>query len=165
VCEAVLGDLHEEFSLRARISRRHAERWYWLQAFRSLPGLCASRARQERWISTAAIAVVAYPVVGVFNAVGVAVLARWLGASATSYPATAMIGLAAIGAGAHVASRIRASAGRLLGGFVMIAALTFLVFPVDASPVWYQLTFLIVGPLSAHLGSTLAAVRRRRDTR
>jgi hypothetical protein len=35
-----------------------------------------------------------------------------------------------------------------------------LLFPLDASPVWYQLTFLILGPLAAHLGSAAATPTR-----
>lgn len=157
VCDAVVGDLCEEFSLRALASPTDAARWYWRQALRSLPQLCATRARDTRWLSTVAVATAAYPVVGVFNAVGMFLSARWLGAWAANQALTAAVGLVAIGAGAHVASRIRPSAGHVLGGLVMCAALSFLLFRVDRSPVWYQVTFLLLGPLSAHLGTKTAA--------
>jgi hypothetical protein len=161
--DALLGDLCEEFALRARGSQRAAARWYWTQAIRSVPALLGSRSRRGRWLSTLAIACAAYLVVGVLNAVGTSIVTRWLGGSASiDHIPAAVIGLAAIASGAHLASRLRPPAGEVLGGLVMLVALLLLVYPVDASPVWYQLIFLILGPLAAHLGSAVAVRARTR---
>lgn len=152
--EAVLGDLCEEYGLRATESPQAAGRWYWHQALRSVPTLWGHRVWQDRWISTMAVAGAAYLFVGVINAAGMTIVARWLGdtLSTTRLPA-ATVGLIAIGSGAHLAARIRPSAGDALGGLVMLVAVLFLVFPVDTAPWWYQLTFLVLGPLAAHLGA------------
>ena len=161
VRDALLGDLCEEYALRAASSPKAAAWWYWHQALRSGPILFAARAWRGRWMSTAAIAAAAYMVVGALNAAGMSIVARWLGGSlSTNYIPAAMIGLTAIASGAHLASRIRPLAGDVLGGLVVIVAVLFVLFPVDASPLWYQLTFLVLGPLSAHLGAT-AALRNR----
>jgi hypothetical protein len=155
--DALLGDLCEEFVLRASGSPQAAARWYWNQAIRSVPVLLGSRSRRGRWISTLAIAAAAYVVVGALNALITLVVERWLGTSvSTSHVPAAMIGLSAIAGGAHLASRVRPLAGKVLGGLVMLVALLLLLFPVDASPVWYQLIFLFAGPLAAHLGSAVA---------
>jgi len=158
-CDAMLGDLFEEYLLRAAVSPQAAVRWYWKQALRSVPVLLGHRARRDRWLSTVAVAVAGYLIVGILNAVGTSLVAPWLDASSeTRYIATAIVGLAAIGSGAHLASRMRPAAGRVLGGLVMVVAVWMLVLPVDESPAWYQLTFLILGPLAAQ-GGAAAAVR------
>lgn len=106
-----------------------------------------------------AIAGAAYLFVGVLNAAGMAVVARWLGVSlSTTHLPAAMVGLIAICSGAHLASRIRPPAGHVLGGLVAVVAGLLLLFTVDTAPWWYQLTFLILGPLSARLGAA-AGVR------
>ena len=164
VRDALLGDLCEEYGLRAASSPKAAAWWYWLQALRSAPILLSARAWRGRWISTVAIAAAAYVMVGALNAAGMSIVARWLGSPlSTNYIPAAMVGLSAIGSGAHLASRIRPSAGDVLGGLVVVVAVLLLLFPVDASPLWYQLTFLVLGPLSAHLGA--AAARRNITTR
>jgi hypothetical protein len=160
--DALLGDLHEEYAARASASPSAAARWYWNQAIRSLPILLGRRARRGRWLSTLAIAIAAYVVVGALNAIGTWIV-MWLGGPVLpgNIP-SAIVGLVAIGSGAHLASRLRPSAGEVVGGLVIIMAIVMLRFPMDASPVWYQLIFLILGPLAAHLGSASAAPTRGR---
>jgi hypothetical protein len=158
--DALLGDLHEEYAARASASPPAAARWYWNQAIRSLPILLGRRASRGRWLSTLAIAIAAYVVVGALNAIGTW-LVRWLGGSMLAgHIPSAVIGLAAISSGAHLASRLRPSAGEVVGGLVIVMAVVMLRFPMDASPVWYQLIFLILGPLAAHLGSASATPTR-----
>ena len=152
--DAVLGDLLEEFALRASVSSRQAARWYWSQALRSLPILLGHRARRDRWVSTAAVALAAYVIVGLLNAVGTSLVQPWLnGRGQIRYVVTAIVGLTAIAVGAHLASRVRPAAGLVLGALVMMVSLLFLVSPVDASPAWYQLTFLFLGPWAARRGA------------
>ncbi len=159
VRDEVIGDLVEEYELRAAGSGPAAARWYWRQTLRSYPVLIGRRARRDRWMSTAAVAIGSYVVVGLLNAAGTSLVEPWIDRSSdTQYLATAMVGLAAIGSGAHLASRFRPAAGRVLGGLVAIVALLMLGSPVDASPAWYQLLFLILGPVVAYGGA--AAARR-----
>lgn len=155
--DALLGDLLEEHASRASASPLLAARWYWSQAIRSLPIVIGHRARRRRWLSTIGIAIAAYPVVGGLNAAGMAAV-RWFldGQASPNHIASALVGLTAICAGAHLASKVRPSAGEIVGGLVMLVAVLMLLFPVDASPAWYQLIFLVLGPLAAHLGSATA---------
>jgi hypothetical protein len=155
--DALLGDLCEEFLLRASESPQAAAQWYWRQAIRSVPALLTGRARRGRWLSTAAVAVAAYVVVGALNAAGMSIVGRFLAASPSPSRAwAAIVGLLAIAIGAHLASRVRAAAGHLLGGLVMALAVWLSLSPADTSPLWFQLTFFIAGPLAAHLGVVLA---------
>ncbi len=159
--DALLGDLCEEHAARASVSAAAAARWYWNQAVRSLPILLGRRARHGRWISTLAIAMAAYVVVGALNAIGTFLVAGRTGGSVVpSHVVSAVVGLIAIGSGAHLASRMRSAAGDVLGGLVFAVAVAMLLFPVDASPAWYQLLFLTLGPLAARLGSATATPTR-----
>jgi hypothetical protein len=156
--DALLGDLVEEHGLRALVSPPSAARWYCKQAIRSLPILLRRRARRSRWTSTVAIALAAYTVVGALNAFGNSAVEWWLDGSVSPNRSTsALIGLLAISGGAYLASRVRPFAGEVVGGLVLVVAVVMLVFPVDAAPPWYQLTFLILGPLAARFGSAAAA--------
>jgi hypothetical protein len=124
--------------------------------------LLGRRARQGRWISTLAIAIAAYVVVGALNAIGTSILVWWLGGSVLpGRIPLAIVGLVAIGSGAHLASRVRPFAGEIVGGLVIVMAVVMLLFPMDESPARYQVTFLILGPLAAHLGSAAATPTRR----
>ena len=159
--DALLGDLFEEYGARASASPPAAARWYWHQTIRSMPILLGRRARHGRWISTLAIAIAAYVLVGALNAIGSSLVGWWLGGSVLpSRIPSAVVGLVAISSGAHLASRVRRSAGEVVGGLVIVMAVVMLLFPMDASPVWYQLIFLILGPLAAHLGSAAATPTR-----
>lgn len=163
---SLLGDLDEEYQLRAAESPSAAARWYWAQAIRSGPFLLRDRSRRERWLSTVAIAVAAYIVVGVFNAAGLWFIAQPTTARASSdYLMMALVGLLAISAGAHLASLYRPASGRVLGGLVGLVAAMLMVSPVDASPLWYQLAFLVMGPLAAQLGASVAASYTTRTRR
>ena len=59
--ESIAGDLREEYAARAAsMGRALADRWYWSQALRSLPGLLSySRSRHNAGANAAAVAVVA----------------------------------------------------------------------------------------------------------
>ena len=152
--DALIGDLHEEYALRASVSGAAASRWYWSQVLRSSPSIVWRQCRHGRWISNVAIGIAAYIVVGALNAAGAWLIARWAGeALMTNYATTAAVALTAIAAGAHLASRIRPSAGHIVGCLAAIVAVLMLVFPVDASPAWYQMAFVVLGPSAAYLGT------------
>lgn len=66
--EILLGDLHEEYALRAQFAPTStATLWYWGQACRSIPPLVWSSARNGRWLFTLAVAIGAYLFVGIFE--------------------------------------------------------------------------------------------------
>ncbi len=154
----LLGDLCEEYRLRASTSPAAAGRWYWAQVIRSCPILVWRRARHGQWLSTVGIAVVAYACVGVLNMLAVTLTEPWtVEFSSSDYVRKAVVALFAIAVSAHLASRLRRHAGRVMGYLVALVAIVLMVFPVDASPLWYQVAFLVIGPVAGHVGSVVMA--------
>jgi hypothetical protein len=159
--DAVLGDLYEEYGIRATASVSAATRWYWGQVCRSVPSLVLATARRGRWLLTISIALAAYVVVGTINVAGTALVARLLDSpAATSRVSGMFVGLTAIAAGGYIAAWIRPAAAIMLGALVAIVAVVLMVSPSDTAPLWYQLTFLVCGPLAAAAGRTLRVGRR-----
>ncbi len=66
-----------------------------------------------------------------------------------------MVGLATIVLGGYVAAWIRPGAAQALAGIEMIAVVILMVTMTDSAPLWYGLTFLIIGPLAACAGGIL----------
>lgn len=63
--EVAVGDLNEEFALRAQtVSRARATAWFLGQAVRSLPRLLAQSVRRWSWLRSLAVAVVAWYALG-----------------------------------------------------------------------------------------------------
>lgn len=97
--------------------------------------------------------------VGAINFVGTTAVTRLFGAPAGRYAiSTVLVGLPAIAAGGYLAAWIRPGAATVLAALVMIAAVIFMARPSDAAPLWYQLTFLVLGPLAAQAGAALRAM-------
>jgi hypothetical protein len=157
--DAIVGDLWEEHALRAQVARDDAAHWFWSQTIRSVPSLLKRRAHRSRWLSTMAIATAAYLMVGTLNAIGMVLAERVLSAAPAPHPRMAVIGLTAIAIGAHLAARVRTAAGYLLGVLVVAVAVVLQLFALDSSPVWYRLTFLVVGPMAAYAGAKVAGRR------
>jgi hypothetical protein len=159
--DVVLGDLYEEYGIRAAVSVSAANRWYWGQACRSIPRLVLAAVRRGRWLLTLSIALAAYVVVGTINVVVAAVVARLLDDEvATSRVSGMFVGLTAIAAGGYIAAWIRPAAAIMLGALVAIVAIILMVSPSDTAPLWYQLTFLVFGPMAATAGGALRVGRR-----
>lgn len=70
------------------------------------------------------------------------------------------VGLATMAAGEYVAARIRPGAAAGLAAIVMIAVAILMVIRSDSAPLWYQIAFLIGGPLVSLAGGTLFARRQ-----
>src|SRR2546425_11109058 len=77
--EAVLGDLIEEYAIRARsASPSTVARWLWGQVYRSVPLVLWSAIRRRGSLSTLSVALGAYIVAGTLESAGVAALSRLL---------------------------------------------------------------------------------------
>lgn len=154
--DAVLGDLFEEYALRSSASTAAATRWYWGQVCRSIPAVLVARIRRDSWPLTVLVALAVYVLVGILNRAGAIFVARLLGPHVATYAASGVIvGLTAIAAGGYVAAFIRRGASGVLGALVVIVAVVLMASPTDAAPLWYQLAFLLLGPLAAHAGGLL----------
>jgi len=160
--EAVLGDLIEEYAIRARSDPASmVDRWYWGQVYRSIPQAQWSAIRRGGAVTTLGTALAAFIAAGALEAATLAALAKVLGGDANQPTAlSVVVGLATIVLGGHIAARIRPGAAQALAGIEMIAVVILMVTMTDSAPLWYGLTFLIIGPLAALAGGTLHVGRR-----
>ena len=160
--DAMLGDLLEEYGIRSAVSRTSAARWYWGQACRSIPVVIVSSIRRRGSLITVSIALGVYVFVGVLNFAGTAVVARLFGANTESSRLSGVVvGLGAIAIGGYVAGWLRSGAATVLGGLVLIVAALLMTASNDSAPFWYQLTFLICGPVAARTGVLLCRWQKR----
>jgi hypothetical protein len=157
----VLGDLFEEYALRAQTQTVSAVAWwYWGQTCRSLVPLVVSAALRGRWGATVGVAVIGFAAAGAAGAVAETLLSKLLGAEA-GVPAIlrACISLATLLIGGYVAARIRPRAEDVMAAIVFVAVAWMMATMADGAPGWYALAVLIVGPATAHAGGRLS--RRR----
>ncbi len=69
------------------------------------------------------------------------------------------IGLSTLLVGGYLAARIRPGAEDVMAAIVFVAVAGMMTTMPDSAPVWYALTFLVVGPAAAHAGGRIS--RRR----
>jgi len=152
--DAVLGDLVEEHGIRARIaSDPTAAVWFWKQVLGSIPWALWIGISRGAWLTTLGVAFGAYVVAGVIEFVGEAAIARLIGPDARALPVlSAAFGLVTILIGGYVAARIRPGAATLLAAIVMLVVVMLFVTVPDSAPLWYGLTFLMVGPRRSQAG-------------
>ena len=165
--DAVVGDLVEEYALRAGASTRATVAlWCWGQVARSIPLVLLSDLRRRQWIHTLGVAIAAYVAAGALESVGLAVISRLLHPDAGLAALLGVIvGLATIVLGGYVAASIRQEAAPTLAGIIFIAVAVLMVTISDSAPLWYGFTFLIAGPLAALAGGRLNFTRRARRAR
>jgi hypothetical protein len=164
--EAMLGDLIEEYTLRAKSSSPlTASRWFWSQACCSVPSMVWSWLRSWDWLISISIAM------GVYIAMGTLKLAADLAISKfvaprpmTEVVLAPVVFLATTSISGCIAARIRPGATIFLALMAMITVAVSIVLKVCTIPVpwWYQFGFLTLGPLSVLL---TPAVFRNEHTR
>ena len=160
--DAVVGDLIEEYTLRARASTRATAAWWcWGQVARSIPLALLSDLRRPQWLSTLGVAIAAYVAAGALESVGVTVISRLLHPDdGLADLLGVIVGLATIVLGGYVAASIRQGAAQVLAGIVLIVVAVLMVTMPDSAPLWYALAFLIAGPVAALAGGRLNVTRR-----
>src|SRR5206468_4017493 len=121
--EAVIGDLIEEYALRARSTPPSiAGRWYWGQVYRSIPQVLRCAIRRGRWLGAVGVAFVAYIAAGLLESAGFAVMSRLLGSDARSPGVLdVFIGLATLALSGYFAALVRPGAAGALAGIVVVA--------------------------------------------
>lgn len=164
--EAMLGDLVEEYTLRAdATSPSAASRWFWGQACRSLPPMAWCALRRGEWIVSLGVAL------GVYLAMGVLKMGTDLAILKLAAPGpTAQVVLAPIvfltttAIGGCLAARVRRGATILLALSVMITVVVLIDLKVCTMPVpwWYQFGFLALGPLAVLITPAVFGVGRPR---
>jgi hypothetical protein len=162
VLESALGDLAEEYALRAQSGGSHAAAcWYWTQIAGSMPALCGLALNSAGAFRTFAVAV------GAFLGAGVAedLTNRAIGMMTLSDPVRGIVGVivgvTAIAGGAYVAARIRPAAALVMAALTFAVVAVLMITKGHLSPLAYQLAFLIGMPVASLIGGAFAARRPR----
>lgn len=155
--EAVLGDLVEEYAIRARSGTPSmASRWYWGQVCRSIPRMVGRSVSRGRWLPTLGVAAGAYIAAGALEFAGTVTIAKLLAPDTPAFSAISLVvGLATMVIGGYVATWIRPGAATFMAGIAMVVVAVLMMTMSDSAPLWYGLAFLVVGPLAALAGGTL----------
>ena len=151
-----MGDLAEEYALRARSASRPAvSDWYWGQVYRSIPPVVWRSVRGGHWLRTLSVAMGAYLAAGMVEFAGDLAISRLLAPDASVHDVLSMIvGLTTMLLG-YLAAWIRPGAATALAGIVMIGVAVLMVTKSGTVPLWYQRAFLIGGPVASFAGGTL----------
>jgi hypothetical protein len=160
--EAMLGDLIEEYTLRAEsTSPLTASRWFWSQACRSVPSLVWSSLRSRDWLTSMSIAIGVYVVMEMLKFAADWTISKLVAPEQTTYVVIApAVFLTASAIGGCVASRIRRGATIFLALFVMITVIVLIDLRVCTIPVpwWYRFGFLTLGPLAVLIAPAIVGV-------
>ena len=153
--EALLGDLHEEHSLRSAAGSPTAARtWLRRQLCASILHFAWCRAKAVAWISTAGVAVLAYVAIGVIDYLikrGVAV-SPVAGLLLTFIAATLV---------AYVAGLLRRGAPIVLATMLLLAIIVMTLSASGSGPWWQRLGYFLLGPVTASMATGLHAVTHR----
>lgn len=150
--EAMLGDLVEEYVLRAQsTSAFAAARWFWSQACRSAACRLWFSLRIGDCLINMCIAMGVYFAVEILELATNLVISRLVAPSEIMHVALApVVFLTAAAVGGCVAARIRRGATIFLALLVMISVVVSIDLKICATPVpwWYSFGFLVLGPLA-----------------
>ena len=162
--EALVGDLAEEYTLRAHAASAAAARtWYLRQLCASAAPLLWVRLTRSTWITTLGVALFAYIAVGL-----VEFMVNWAlaGSSATGTAAYRPLGMAInfpmvvlIG---YFAAGLRRTAPRVLGALMLLSVSAMTLWGHESLPTWYTIAYFCVGPAAAFIGSALRSLRPAR---
>jgi len=163
VAGALVGDLLEEYALRARSAHPiSVKQWYWAQLIGSAaPLVCAAVAR-GRWLLPVAVGFAAYAVVDATKVAADAAVATLPEVHRVTGTVLVLIAsLVTILLTSYVAARFRPGAMAVLAVLIAVGAARLLVTP-GGMPLWYGSILLIAGPLAATAGGALSARRKGR---
>jgi hypothetical protein len=153
--EAMLGDLIEEYTLRAESSSPlAASRWFWSQACRSVPSMVWSWLRSWDWLISISIAMGVYIVMGTLKLAADLAISKFVAPRPmTEVVLAPVVFLATTAISGCIAARIRPGATIFLALMAMITVAVSIALKVCTIPVpwWYQFGFLTLGPLSVLL--------------
>jgi hypothetical protein len=162
--EPLMGDLEEEYVLRARtLSPSAALTWYLKQIFASIPPLLWTRLTRAGWLATLGVAVLAYFAVAVMDFVLKRVILSW---TANGILPTYLVGLIitflTVVLIAYFAEQFRRRAAAVLGAMVLLTVAAMTMEMNGDSSLWHRVAWLLVGPAAAVIGSVLPSLRRVR---
>jgi O-antigen ligase len=74
-----------------------------------------------------------------------------------------IVGLVAFACGGYVAARIRQPAALFMAAITFALVVFLMVTRGDALPIWYQILYLVLGPLAPMAGGAVASRQRLRQ--
>jgi hypothetical protein len=159
--ESLVGDLEEEYRLRARADSSSAPLgWYLREICCSIPPVVGIRLARAAWLATLCVALVAYFAVGlgqvlIYLAIPASVAPTYnpLGVI-VAFPMVAFIG--------YFAERSRRRAAIVLGAIMLISITLATLLITENAPLWYRAAYFFVGPLGALVGGGFCRVTHRR---
>jgi hypothetical protein len=157
--DGALGDLAEEYALRANANPSHAPgAWYWMQIGRSMPSLVGLAFRSAGTLRTLLVAIAAFLSAGFAEGAINRVVALLSLSDPLRGVAGVIVGVTTMACAGYVAARIRPPAA------LVMAAITFAVIAVMMasglpSPLVFELAFLIGAPAASIVGGLVAARR------
>ena len=147
---AMVGDLVEEYALRATSDSFGARCWFWSQTLRSLPSLVFSAARND-WPINVRVAGFVYVMMVVAKlAINAFISHHWTMRPLAVVLVAPVVFTVVNAAGGLVIARIRRAAAVQLIVMVMLTVIVLSVEGICPIPVpwWYQFGFFAVAPLS-----------------
>jgi len=165
VREPLMGDLAEEYALRAQAASSSAAlKWYLKQICASIPPLLWTRLTRAAWLSTIAVALLAYIAIGVVDFVVKSALPNWtVGGTFAPNPLGPIVTFPIVVLIAYFAERIRRRAAILLGAMMLLVITAMTVGMAESSPLWFRIAWFCFGPAAAVIGSVLASLRSARQ--
>ncbi|HTB66309.1 MAG TPA: hypothetical protein VK727_08775 [Steroidobacteraceae bacterium] len=162
--EAVLGDLLEEYALRANAaSASAARRWYLRQLCASALPLLWTRLTRSAWISTLGVALCAYLTVGVVELIVNWALASSAAAGTAAYnPLGMFITFPMVVLIGYFAARFRRAAPIVLGAIMLLNVTAMTLWATESLPGWYRIAYFLVGPAALLIGRALNSARPAR---
>jgi hypothetical protein len=159
--EALIGDLLEERRLRLQAgSHVSVAGWYWRQLASSVPVLLWASMRRGAWLVSVVTAVAS--LIAAFCIMLVLRSALWpMTTSSFAHDVMMLLSFAAaVAACGYVAASIRLGAARLLA-FLVFASVCAEIARTQGGPLWYEGSFLVLGPLATIAGAALSGRLRR----
>jgi len=158
--EQVIGDLAEEYAMRARTSSSSvALMWYLSQICASTLPVMRIRLARAVWLATLGVALLAYLAVGAVQLIIGWVLPTSYGPTydplglLVIFPVIVLIG--------YFAERSRRKAAIVLAAMMLLAITAFTMLTTENAPLWYLVAYFVVGPVAALVGSALSSVPNR----
>jgi hypothetical protein len=159
--DAALGDLAEEYALRAQSTSAFAVwRWYWGQIARSMPQMMWIDIRRQGWAATFAVALGGWLIASIVELIADGALVAWAGsAAAVNGAAGALIGLTALALGGYLAALVRPAATKVMAAITAVFVGVLMLADVGDVPRWYGVAFLVFGPLMSIAGGAWRKTR------
>lgn len=162
--EYALGDLAEEYALRVEAgSTRAADHWYWMQLVRSLPALFGHAVRSAGALRTLAVAIAIHLGASVAESLAQGGIQMLPLGNVAAGIMSVIVGLVAFACGGYVAARIRQPAALFMAAITFALVVFLMVTRGDALPIWYQILYLVLGPLAPMAGGAVASRQRLRQ--